>query len=556
MPVPLVAAAGKFVAKQAMKKAAGAAAGKAANKGGDPGNKAAKPIVIILIFVMVYTMFSMAYGVFLGISAFIPRQNVECVANEAVPGDGEPVPGGGGQGPVDGSGGSSEPFPTESTSELFYPVPNGANAISSGVGMRQTPAGSEDFYGTGSYYHNGTDFALPAGTAVFAMADGIVAQAGPSSIGYGNVVTLHHLIKGKKYSTTYGHMISGSITVSVGDTVKGGQRIASVGSEGNSTGAHLHWVLTDGIYSTNYSENNRGPQNNIDGAAFLSSNGAGSTTDENIDGTPMPPGGSENPAETCETTDVASDGTIKPWGGHSNGEIPDSELVPLSWEPSVRLMKEAAAKLEDLNANYKERFGFVLPVKSGYESIADQGKGAGEGSSVAGWAKSVELDAFVVKFGSEEYKWLAKNAPNVDWMNPDVNKENGQAPKSERWVYVGGQIEGSEQLPETLTAYHQYAGKKLVERGFTDSSELACLIKIWDKESNWRPDAANPTSSARGIPQMMMNIHFGADWETNAKGKAYLSTPSIQIDVGLDYIQGRYNSPCNAWAIWQTQSWY
>lgn len=552
MPVPLIAAAGKFVANQAMKKAAGAVAKKG---GGDSGNKAAKPIIIILIAVMVYTMFAMGYGLFLGITAFVPRDNVGCVADQAIPGE-EGSESGGGQGPVDGSGGSNEPFPTESTSELFYPVPGGVNAISSSVGMRQTPAGSQDFYGTGSYYHNGTDFAVPMGTAVFAMADGIVAQAGPSSIGYGNVITIHHLIKGKKYSTTYGHMVTGSLTVKVGDSVKGGQRIASVGSEGNSTGAHLHWVLTDGIYSTNYSENNRGPQNNIDGSAFLASNGASSTTDENIDGSPMDPSNPDQPAQTCETTSVESDGTIKPWGGHSNGEIPDSELVPLSWEPSVRLMKEAASKLEDLNANYKERFGFVLPVKSGYESIADQGVGAGEGSSVAGWAKSVELDAFVVKFGSEEYKWLSENATKVDWMNPNINKENGQSPKSERWVYVGGQVEGAEQLPENLTAYHKYAGEKLAERGFSDSSELACLIKMWEKESNWNPSAANPTSSARGIPQMMMNIHFGADWETNAKGTAYLKTPSIQIDVGLDYIQGRYNSPCNAWNIWQTQSWY
>lgn len=563
MPVPLIAAAGKFLAKQATKKAVGAVAGKVTNKGGGgSGNKATKPIAIMLVVLTVYFVAAIGYGFFMGITAMIvPTHEYTCVGtggkgnspgNAGNEDDSLPV----GEGHVDGSGGSNEPFPSESSEKLFYPVPNGVNSISSSVGMRLTPPGSQDFFGTGSYYHNGTDFAVPMGTPVFAMADGIVAQAGSSSIGYGNVVTLHHLINGKKYSTTYGHMVTGSITVSVGDTVKGGQRIASVGSEGNSTGAHLHWVLTDGIYSTNYSEYNKGPQNNIDGAAFLASNGASSTTDENIDGTPMDPTMPNGPADACAATDATQDGTIKPWGGHKNGEIPDSELVSLSWEPTLRLMKEAAGQLEDLNANYKERFGFNLPVKSAYLSVDAQGVRDGEGSAVAGWAKSVELDPFIVKFGSEEYKWLMANGPKVDWMNPSINGQNGASPKAERWVYVGGQVEGDVQLPENLTEYQQYAGRKLVERGFSDSSELACLVQIWNKESNWNPNAANPTSSARGIPQMMMNIHFGADWETNAAGREYLTNPSKQIDVGLDYIQGRYSSPCNAWNIWQTQSWY
>ena len=557
MPAPLIAVAGKFLAKHAAKKAAGAAVGAVTNRGGGgPDKKSTKPIAIAIIVFLVYFTMSLGYGLMMGITALIPQNEEVCAAdtNKNAPGDS-----GDGSGPIDGpadgSGGSNEPFPTESSTKVYYPVPNGANAISSHVGMRQVPAGTADFYGTGMYYHNGTDFGVPAGSPVFAMADGIVAQSGPSSIGYGNVSTIHHLINGKKYSTTYGHMISGSLTVKVGDTVKGGQRIASVGSEGNSSGPHLHWVLTEGIYSTNYSEYNKGPQNNIDGAAFLASNGASTTTDENIDGTPMDPSMPNGPAETCADY-TTQDGTIKPWGGHQNGEIPDSELVSLSWEPTLRLMKEAAGKLEDLNANYKERFGVNLPVKSAYKSVAEQGVRTGDGTDIAGWAKSVELDPFVIKFDSEEYKWLSANGPKVDWMNPNINKQSGAAPKAERWAYVGGQIEGDEQLPENLSEYQKYAGQKLKERGFSNSSELACLVQIWNKESNWNPNAANPTSSARGIPQMMMNIHFGADWQTNAAGREYLSNPQKQIDVGLDYIQGRYNSPCNAWNIWQTQSWY
>ena len=104
--------------------------------------------------------------------------------------------------------------------------------------------------------------------------------------------------------------------------------------------------------------------------------------------------------------------------------------------------------------------------------------------------------------------------------------------------------------------YQRYAAEEMNRRGMNGASELTCLIPLWEKESNWNPSAANPTSTARGIPQMMMNIHFGADWQTNAAGVDYLTNPQTQINVGLNYIQGRYGTPCNALSVWNTQSWY
>lgn len=104
--------------------------------------------------------------------------------------------------------------------------------------------------------------------------------------------------------------------------------------------------------------------------------------------------------------------------------------------------------------------------------------------------------------------------------------------------------------------YQRYAAEEMSRRGMNGQNELTCLIPLWEKESNWNPAAANPTSTARGIPQMMMNIHYGANWQTSAAGVDYLTNPQTQINVGLDYIQGRYGTPCNALSIWNTQHWY
>uniref|UniRef100_UPI002FDB5E19 peptidoglycan DD-metalloendopeptidase family protein n=1 Tax=Dietzia sp. TaxID=1871616 RepID=UPI002FDB5E19 len=99
--------------------------------------------------------------------------------------------------------------------------------------------------------HRGTDMAAPMHTPIFAFADGVVVNAGPSNDGpqgFGNWVVIDH--EGKdgdgKFSTVYGHMPLGDITVKPGDKVKAGQHIAGVGSEGGSSGPHLHFEVWPG----------------------------------------------------------------------------------------------------------------------------------------------------------------------------------------------------------------------------------------------------------------------------------------------------------------------
>jgi murein DD-endopeptidase MepM/ murein hydrolase activator NlpD len=89
-------------------------------------------------------------------------------------------------------------------------------------------------YGDG---HDGVDLAAPRGTPIFAAGPGEVTESGPAS-GYGQWVRIKHP---DGSVTEYGHMFERF--VAVGDSVTAGQRIASVGSEGQSTGPHLHFEV-------------------------------------------------------------------------------------------------------------------------------------------------------------------------------------------------------------------------------------------------------------------------------------------------------------------------
>lgn len=96
--------------------------------------------------------------------------------------------------------------------------------------------------------HLGNDFLPGAGTAVLSIADGVVVAATNDDGSLGVHVEIEHVINGETIISTYSHMAMGSLSLSVGDTVSGGQQVGLVGSTGASTGPHLHFqiLLADG----------------------------------------------------------------------------------------------------------------------------------------------------------------------------------------------------------------------------------------------------------------------------------------------------------------------
>lgn len=86
--------------------------------------------------------------------------------------------------------------------------------------------------------HKGMDIAAPAGTDIYAAADGVVVSAGWNAGGYGFFVMVDHL---DGYQTIYGHC--SALYATEGQTVTRGQLIAAVGSTGQSTGNHCHFEV-------------------------------------------------------------------------------------------------------------------------------------------------------------------------------------------------------------------------------------------------------------------------------------------------------------------------
>lgn len=104
---------------------------------------------------------------------------------------------------------------------------------------------SSAFRGPGRPDHQGTDYAGPTGTPIYAYADGRVVAAGPAQ-GFGNWIVVDHNFDGNVVSSVYGHMYDDGVLVSAGEQVRAGQQIGKIGSYGQSTGPHLHFEIWNG----------------------------------------------------------------------------------------------------------------------------------------------------------------------------------------------------------------------------------------------------------------------------------------------------------------------
>jgi murein DD-endopeptidase MepM/ murein hydrolase activator NlpD len=86
--------------------------------------------------------------------------------------------------------------------------------------------------------HYGVDIAAPVGTPVRAPADGVVTLAEPDLYYTGTTLIIDH---GHRLSSTLMHL--NRIDVRVGQPVRKGDIVATVGKSGRVTGPHLDWRM-------------------------------------------------------------------------------------------------------------------------------------------------------------------------------------------------------------------------------------------------------------------------------------------------------------------------
>ena len=112
-----------------------------------------------------------------------------------------------------------------------YRYPLDSIRVTSGFGYRIHP-----IHGN-TTFHYGVDLGGATGTRVNSFAAGTVSETGYNSV-YGNYVLVSHP---DGFASFYGHLHT--ISVSEGERVSMGQKIAAVGSTGLSTGPHLHFEM-------------------------------------------------------------------------------------------------------------------------------------------------------------------------------------------------------------------------------------------------------------------------------------------------------------------------
>lgn len=231
-----------------------------------------------------------------------------------------------------------------------FPLKQGTYRISAGFGMSG---------GMWRSTHTGQDLAAPSGTPIYASRGGTVSL---QEVGWaGTLITISHP---DGTAERYAH--SSVVLVEDGQTVQAGEKIALVGSRGNSTGPHLHFEIQ------------------VDG--------------EFID--PMP----------VLVQYLTNTGAGKGWGGYSNGQVPRGVLCEVG---GVLLRCDTAKRASRLAKAYERRFGRPLELAQGYRDIVEQIQPAPEGgltdipgTSPFGWGTRFAVGSVPKK----HQDWLADRA--------------------------------------------------------------------------------------------------------------------------------------------------
>jgi len=177
-------------------------------------------------------------------------------------------------------------------------------------------------------------------------------------------------------------------------------------------------------------------------------------------------------------------------------------------------------------------WGFIFAVGFVLVSIVDPYSGT--------MASASTMQVYDFETGSPEQTYGYASTQTISYSRGGFNIVTGDDAAA-MFVEAAG-------APDPGTA-KAYALGLLTSMSYGDD-QYSCLVKLWNRESNWRHTATNRSSGAYGIPQALPGTKMATE------GPDYLTNPETQIRWGVKYIKGRYGSPCGALAHSDKLGWY
>lgn len=158
-------------------------------------------------------------------------------------------------------------------------------------------------------------------------------------------------------------------------------------------------------------------------------------------------------------------------------------------------------------------------------------------------------------------KKLIKGETSQDEINEiiEIKKKAYEKAKAEEEARIKAEKAARERAKQSTTqgsssqsrsALQEYAHNLVINTYGWSEYDFDCLVKLWNRESGWNPNAHNKSSGAHGIPQSLPASKMASE------GSDYYTNGETQIRWGLKYIKNRYGSPSNAWAHSQQKGWY
>ena len=165
------------------------------------------------------------------------------------------------------------------------------------------------------------------------------------------------------------------------------------------------------------------------------------------------------------------------------------------------------------------------------------------------------------KYSIDKIKKLIKNETSQNEINDiiDIKKQEYEKKKAEEEARRKAAEEQAKKQQSTtnnssssqsVAELQSYAHNLVINTYGWSEYDFECLVKLWNRESGWNPNAHNKSSGAHGVPQSLPASKMASE------GADYYTNGYTQIRWGLKYIKQRYGNPENAWAHSQKTGWY